>query len=135
MSKKDVCPFYHPLCRHGCTKADCRSRFPERAPLIMEDQKAICQSAEHLDCERYKDGVAYREEKQLSRVGCPFLHDKICGKPGVIMCTGNVPPFPIEGDNLKFVEACYSKDYASCPSYQMGVAFAAEAKRKAAVIK
>jgi len=101
----------------------------------MEDQKKICQSIEHLDCERYKDGVAYHEARKLSKTGCPFLGDHYCGRPNLKYCKGAIPPFPIEGDNLKYLEACHGKDYAECPNYQAGVAFAAEANRKAAVIK
>ena len=122
---EEGCPFYHRNCPSGCQKVDCRSKFPTENKVIMESQKATCLSLDYKECDRYIEGLKFREERRLSKKGCSFLHDRICGKPGVIYCTGAVPPFQIEPDN--YPEACYGNDYRDCPNFKVGVAFAKKA--------
>lgn len=128
MSKsKDECLFFHRQCPHGCNKVQCRAYYPERAPIIMEDQKKICQSPEHKECEQYKASFVWREERRLAKKGCPFLGDHYCGRPKLRYCKGKIPPFDITDDpNLA---SCYGNDYAECPNYAEGIAFQEEAKR------
>jgi hypothetical protein len=125
--EKDTCPYFHRQCPSGCAKADCRSHFGKETKVIMESQKSVCQSLEYLECQRFIDGNIYREEKRLSRVGCPFLSDKICGKPGVVYCKGHVPPFEIKEDNNRL--SCYGTDFADCPNYIMGIKFQESARK------
>ena len=124
---KGECPFYRRNCPTGCKKADCRGFFPGKTLVIMESQKKVCESLEYLDCEQYKAALIWREDRRLSRKGCPFLSDKICGHPKDVWCKGNTPPFKIEADN--FIESCYGNNFAECPNYATGIAFQEEAKR------
>lgn len=134
MTKKgEECPYYHRNCPSGCQKVDCRASFPKEVKVIMESQKSICLSAEYHDCQRFIDGNKYRADKELNRVGCTFLHEKICGKPGAVYCGGHVPPFEIKKDNN--LQSCYGNDFKDCPNYVMGVAFAEEANRKRQAVK
>ena len=124
-----VCEYYHPSCATGCNKAHCRARFPEKSPIIMENQKTICKSDEHKECLIRLDGLEYHAERIRNRKGCPFITNSTCGHPNDWRCDGAIPPFKIEGANLELLAACFGSDYPECPNYKMGVAFRIEANR------
>lgn len=127
--KETVCEYYHPSCASGCSKVQCRARFPEKAPILMESQKAICKSDEHLECLIRLDGLEYHAKRVREKRGCPFLTNSQCGHPNDWRCDGWVPPFKIDGANLELLQACFGNEFPECPNYQVGVKFRVEANR------
>jgi len=123
------CTFYHPACNAGCTKAYCRAFFPIKSPVIMENQKSICKSDEHLECLIRLDGLEYHTDRIKNRKGCPFVTNSTCGHPNDWRCDGAIPPFKIEGANLELLSNCFGNEYPTCPNYVIGVKFRAEANR------
>ncbi len=121
--KEIICPFWHPTCQAGCTKVQCRAHHPVKSPIIMESQKSICKSDEYHECMTYMDGVEFQERRRKEHKGCPFLTNRECGHPDRYRCDGAVPPFKIEGGNLKLLDSCLNEDYTECPNYKTGIAF------------
>ena len=130
-----TCEYYHPSCAVGCSKVQCRARFPEKAPIIMDSQKPICKSDEHLECLIRMDGLEYHAERIRNRKGCPFLTNNQCGKPNNWWCHGHIPPFLINDEkvpnnkNIELLQACFGNEYKNCPNYVIGVRFREEANR------
>ena len=124
-----TCEYYHPSCAVGCSKVQCRARFPEKAPIIMDSQKTICKSDEHLECLIRLDGLEYHADRIRNHKGCPFVSNSTCGHPNDWRCNGFVPPFKIEGANLEFLQACFGNEYKNCPNYVIGIRFREEANR------
>ncbi len=107
----------------------CRAFFPQKSPIIMEGQKAICQSDEHHECLIRADGIEYQEERIRNHKGCPFLSNSQCGHPEIFRCNGFVPPFVIDGKNLELIDACLNSNYNECPNFKIGVKFREESNR------
>lgn len=128
-NEETKCTFYKRACSSGCEKAYCRSEFPLKSPLVMEDQKKICLSDEHKECLRYAEGLEFHAKRIREKQGCPFVTNSTCGHPNDWRCDGFVPPFKIDGANLELLQACFGKDYPECPNYQIGVKFREEANR------
>lgn len=125
--KSNYCLYHHPTCNAGCTKVQCRGFFPLRAPIIMESQLAQCESLEHRECEQFKSGNVFQEERRAAHKGCEFLSNAECGHPERFRCNGSVPPFIIEKDN--FLSACFESGFKECPNYKTGVKFREESNR------
>lgn len=127
--EKNKCTFFKKACASGCEKAYCKAFFPEKSPLVMEDQKKICLSDDHKECLRYTDGLEFHAERIRNRKGCPFLSNSQCGHPDIWRCNGFVPPFVIDGKNLELLQACFGNEFSDCPNYIIGVKFREEANR------
>lgn len=123
----EECIYYHRMCASGCTKVACRSKFPETQPLIMDSMKVTCQHKEHVDCERYKEGLVFQQARRDAKKGCLFLTNNECGHPERFRCNGATPPFIVEKDN--FLDSCFGADFKACPNYAAGMAFREEVQR------
>ena len=145
------CEYLRKLCKTGCDNYQCRAFFPENQPLVSARDLPMCQSMEHRDCVRFKEGRAYHERRLEKKLGkqCKYASNTICGKPWDWWCKGGVPPFELtvpqldekgvplrdydgsilfmEGhsyDDIK--DICLSGDkeiYENCPHYQTGEEF------------
>lgn len=141
------CEYLRKLCKAGCDNYQCRAFFPERQPMVARRDIPMCQSVEHENCIRFKEGREYHAEKLRKKrlIHCPFASNTVCGKPWDWWCKGSTPPFELTlpvldenkvpkrdvDGNILFTrsvedikETCLSGDpeiYEGCPHYKSGV--------------
>lgn len=127
MSQKDTdCMFLHPACKAGCTKYLCRSHYPKSQPVVQEGTLPLCKGMDHADCERYKDGLEFQEERRKAKKGCQFLSNSICGNPDVWHCKGGNYPALLKGKYMNGeanfdISPCQDTDGKECPRHQEGL--------------
>ena len=120
------CQYLHALCSHGCSKYVCRSHFPASQPIIIEATLELCRSAEHGECTRFVEGVAFQQERRDSHKGCPFLSNNLCGNPDVYLCKGGNYPSLLKGKYMgreanEDITPCLSNEFDDCPEYMKGL--------------
>lgn len=100
----------------------------------MEDTVPMCKSSEHLECERYVEGIAFQEQRKKSHQGCTFLRNDLCGHPDVWVCKGSRVAFILKGKLMgktydSDITPCKGSEWGECPNYVEGIALRKEVQK------